>query len=558
MGPVPPTDNPAVRLLLRRILPTDAEFDAFCLDYFPSIKHRFSSSMDGVLKVNLLLEASDSEEVLQKLREAHPEKYRQQEAILHRQLPLFPVADKNLLAQIDELYRQRDLIRRGGGDTIGHDELLRALKKQMRQGPQLSANEILGDRYTLELVLGSGGFANVWLAWDRILKKYVAVKVLHGRWGLEHEQWQRFSRGALTMARLCQEHPSLFVMVLSDRIQHDGGFHYFAMEYLNGGDLFKAVLNRTLTRSRALEAIIQVGAALHIAHEQGLIHRDVKPQNILIGGDGAARLTDFDLVMAPDTTGNTRNGGLGTFIYAAPEAMDDAARVDRRADVYSLGMTAAFVLHGQKLPNKILQSTDRFIEELKCTPPIKAVLKKALKWEIEERYPTVEAFGLALRSALTEKRSASDDFYGFSRENVGNELVGTIVGPYEITHLIGRGGSSVVYSAQHREIGLRVAIKFLRPDLATHAVQIAHEARALSRQSHPSLVKIFALEQLPDGRPYIIMEYLEGISLRTMIRDSGSSFPVKLVCQIVGQIASTMSALHAAGIIHRGLVQSAN
>src|SRR6185369_14244683 len=110
---------------------------------------------------------------------------------------------------------------------------------------------------------------------------------------------------------------------------------------------------------------LAVGRALHYSHQQGMVHRDVKPQNILLDRAGKARLSDFDLVMARDTPGNTRSGGgLGTYFYAAPEAQQAGKDADHQADVYSLGMTTLFVLQGRELTQEVMYARRDVIEQL--------------------------------------------------------------------------------------------------------------------------------------------------------------------------------------------------
>jgi serine/threonine protein kinase len=111
------------------------------------------------------------------------------------------------------------------------------------------------------------------------------------------------------------------------------------MDYVGGGDLRRAVLAGELAQEKVLPVILAVGGALAYAHEKGVIHRDVKPANILLDRD-QPNLTDFDLVRAFDTTGGTQTQGmLGTVLYAAPEMLGDAKNASAAADVYSLAMT---------------------------------------------------------------------------------------------------------------------------------------------------------------------------------------------------------------------------
>jgi len=130
------------------------------------------------------------------------------------------------------------------------------------------------------------------------------------------------------------------------------------MEYVPNGDLEQRVLTANWQPSLTPVLLRQVAEALQHAHSQGLVHRDIKPANILMTRDGIPKLCDFDLVHAANSTGGTRTGALGTFLYAAPEALEDASRVGPSADIYSLGMVGIFALHGKRLPSEILRDPD--------------------------------------------------------------------------------------------------------------------------------------------------------------------------------------------------------
>lgn len=254
----------------------------------------------------------------------------------------------------------------------------------------------LSDRWDLIERLGRGGFAEVWKAWDEHLRVHVAVKILHAQFAGSAERRARFFRGARQMARLAHPH---IVRIVEPHAVSDG-FQLFVMELLAGGDLERAIVGGHLERAPALRAVVAIADAADCAHAQGLVHRDIKPSNILLTGDGVAKLTDFDLVLAGDTTAGTRTGALGTFLYAAPEALEDAGRVTPAADVYSLGMTAAFGLLGRRLGQAMLRVPERVLAEVQGFSATTAEILRAIDWEPDARHPTASAFGEALRAAL--------------------------------------------------------------------------------------------------------------------------------------------------------------
>lgn len=267
-------------------------------------------------------------------------------------------------------------------------------RRQIRQGNQLRPGDFLaGRRYKLIEVIGRGGFATVFKAFDKTLRRLVAIKVLHGQLADEKSRVERFERGARLMARLT--HPNI-VQVL-DPGGEDDGHHFFVMEYLQGGDLHRAILAGQMDSERALEIILGVGEALAFAHAQDVIHRDVKPHNILLDERGRPKLSDFDLVRAGDTTGGTHTGALGSFGYAAPEAMHKPQDADARADVYGLGMTAIFALHGAELnPHQMFRDPDGLVSSLDVARPVKRALLMAIHWEREQRYSDIEGFLAAI------------------------------------------------------------------------------------------------------------------------------------------------------------------
>ena len=130
----------------------------------------------------------------------------------------------------------------------------------------------------------------------------------------------------------------------------------------------------------------------------------MKPRNILLRADGSPALTDFDLVRAQDTLGATRTGPLGTVAYAAPEQNVDASRVDHRADICSLAMTAAFCVHGTQLPANAIYGREKFLAGLPCSAALRQVLQKAAATEPELRYESMAQF----RDALAKAREAVD------------------------------------------------------------------------------------------------------------------------------------------------------
>ena len=301
---------------------------------------------------------------------------------------------------LDAAYQRRDEQLAAGQDTSAANAEILDLKRRRRAGPQLKEGDFLLDgRFRLLDRLGHGGFATIWKCLDRRRHEVVAIKVLHGQYADDRTRRERFFRGARQMATL--RHPGI-VQVLEERLE-DEGFFFFIMEYLPGGDFHQSILQGLIARLDRLAVIATVGEALQFAHERGIIHRDIKPANIVLDQFHRPKLTDFDLVRAMDTTGGTRTGALGSWVYAAPELMTRPQEAGAPADVYGLGMTAVFALYGVDLPYDVIRDAAGFVQMLETSPAIKQILQRAIHWNWRERYPTVSEFSRALRLATPSR-----------------------------------------------------------------------------------------------------------------------------------------------------------
>jgi formylglycine-generating enzyme required for sulfatase activity/tetratricopeptide (TPR) repeat protein len=324
-----------------------------------------------------------------------------------------------LFTQLEDLYARREQLTLVAEDTRALDGEILDVRRLLRKGPQLQSGEFLLDgRYRLVETLGKGGFATVWKAYDRQRKELVAVKILHGQHSEERMRRERFFRGARKMAELI--HPNI-VRVLETKLDDDGWL-FFVMELVTGGDFCQAVLAGKLTDEEKLTIVSQVGKVLEFAHQQGVIHRDVKPGNVLLDGNGVAKLTDFDLVRAEDSTGFTQTRAmLGTLNYAAPEALDAPKDAGPPADVYSLASTTVFALLGGELPRGYYRDPSSTIAGLACSPALVQVLTQATAVDPGQRFASAGAFVAAVEEAavvveprpreraLPKGRDAQDD-----------------------------------------------------------------------------------------------------------------------------------------------------
>jgi uncharacterized RDD family membrane protein YckC/predicted Ser/Thr protein kinase len=190
--------------------------------------------------------------------------------------------------------------------------------------------------FRVEKVLGRGGMGSVYLGWDTSLERSVALKVLSPELAYDAEIVARFAREARTQAKV--RHPNVTQIYF---IGEDRGLHFFAMEYIDGSALDRLIESGDkLPWARALEYVLMTARGLRAAHNQGFIHRDVKPSNLLLEKDDVIKIADFGLVKSTSGDGELTQKGVivGSPQYMAPE-QGRAENVDHRSDIYSLGCT---------------------------------------------------------------------------------------------------------------------------------------------------------------------------------------------------------------------------
>ncbi|MER6124223.1 Stk1 family PASTA domain-containing Ser/Thr kinase [Streptomyces sp. NPDC001795] len=203
--------------------------------------------------------------------------------------------------------------------------------------------QVLDGRYRVDARIAVGGMATVYRAVDTRLDRVLALKVMHPTLAADGSFVERFIREAKSVARLA--HPNV-VQVFDQGT--DGSYVYLAMEYVAGCTLRDVLRERGALQPRAaLDILEPVLAALGAAHRAGFVHRDMKPENVLIGDDGRVKVADFGLVRAVDTVTNTTGAVLGTVSYLAPEQIEHGT-ADPRVDVYACGVVLYEMLTGAK------------------------------------------------------------------------------------------------------------------------------------------------------------------------------------------------------------------
>jgi serine/threonine protein kinase len=262
-------------------------------------------------------------------------------------------------------------------------------------------------RYRLIELIGRGGMGEVWRAYDPTMDRVVALKVLPENFAGDQVFQERFRREARAAAGLDEPH----VVPFHDFGEIDG-LLYVTMRLINGRDLQTVLAEGPLSPERAVRIIEQVAKALHAAHRIGLIHRDVKPSNILIAEDDFAYLIDFGIARAAGETGLTSAGSaIGTLAYMSPERLN-TGHADARADIYALTCVLHEALTGQRpYPGDSLEQ--QIVGHLTTPPPrpsmlqpgvpepMDAVIAKGMAKQPDQRYASTVELARAARDATT-------------------------------------------------------------------------------------------------------------------------------------------------------------
>jgi tRNA A-37 threonylcarbamoyl transferase component Bud32 len=276
--------------------------------------------------------------------------------------------------------------------------------------------ETIAGRYELEEVVGHGGMSTVYKAHDSLLERNVVLKVLHQQYNEDEDFVERFKREARSVAQL--QHPNIVTVI--DRGEEDGR-QYIVFEFIDGENLKELVVRKGRLDVRdALEIALEIAHGLAFAHDHGLVHRDVKPQNVLLNGDGRAKVTDFGIARSLDVDhGVTQTGTiLGTSNYIAPEQASGKP-VDAYTDVYSLGIVLYEMLTGEvpfpgesfvAIAMKHIQEPSPNVLDVRGDVPLRIAetIDRALEKDPEHRFPTMDAFAAEIEASLAELDHGED------------------------------------------------------------------------------------------------------------------------------------------------------
>ena len=271
-------------------------------------------------------------------------------------------------------------------------------------------NTLFDGRYRIMRKLGSGGMADVYLAEDEELGRRVAIKILNDKYAPDDQFVERFRREAKNAAGL--SHPN--IVSIYDRGEAEGTY-YIAMEYLDGRSLKELVVARgPLPIPDAIAATRQVLSALRFAHRKGVVHRDIKPHNVMADADGRLKVTDFGIARAGVSQMTEAGSIIGTAQYLSPEQARGAP-VDQRSDLYSMGIVLYEMLTGQvpftgespvEIAMKHLSDPPRPPSLLRpdIPPDLDMVVLRALAKNPEDRFQTAEEMDAELGARRRRRR----------------------------------------------------------------------------------------------------------------------------------------------------------
>ena len=283
----------------------------------------------------------------------------------------------------------------------------------------------ISDRYQIIKSIGEGGMANVYLAYDTILDRNVAVKVLRGDLATDEKFVRRFQREALSASSL--NHPNIVEVY---DVGEDNGQYYIVMEYIEGKHLKELLKKRGhLTITEVVDIMLQITDGMSVAHDSYIIHRDIKPQNIMILENGLVKITDFGIAMAMNATQLTQtNSVMGSVHYLPPEQANGKGAT-LQSDIYSMGILMYELLTG-KLPYRGENAVEIALKHLKEPLPsireeipnipnsIENIIKKATAKNIKNRYADAREMHEDLLTCLDDSRKNEPPYqFKYSENN---------------------------------------------------------------------------------------------------------------------------------------------
>ncbi|UCE24254.1 MAG: serine/threonine protein kinase [Candidatus Zixiibacteriota bacterium] len=402
----------------------------------------------------------------------------------------------------------------------------------MVQAAQAKKAVKIGD-YVITGRIGQGGVAEIYKARQESLDRDVAIKILSAQMTSDLDIVRRFERESMVIGRL--NHPNIVHVI--DKGQA-GGRYYFVMEYINGASLREVIDTPRIALKTKLEMIVQVCKALDYAHKNGVIHRDIKPTNVLIDRQGNALVSDFgiaQMVCAPDSEMTSSDIVMGTLSYMSPEQKISSTNVDQTTDIYAVGIMLYEILVGKKPLGHF-----KLPSEINSQLPIEfdSIILKCLAQEPKDRYQRAVELKDAILNVINHDDSASrtqemslngaDSFLGKCR--------------YLDTIKETRFGSTILVENRVNK-KLYVIKKHEKGEAGRK------EAKILGTLKHDNIIDIYGSGG-DNKSTVIIIEYAQGGSLaERMVR----RYDWEKAFQIVLAVASGLHHAHKNNIVHGNL-----
>ena len=412
------------------------------------------------------------------------------------------------------------------------------------------------DRYEIRQRLGEGAISTVYLAYDPAFGRDVAVKIIRAVFSDDRDFRRRFVRELRIIAQL--EHSA--IVPVYDFGEYEGQA-YYVMRYMSGGNLRLRLEEKgPLPLNEASIILKRLAAALDNAHAQKIIHRSIKPSNVLLDSEGLAYLSDFGFANYAEET-ITSPATVGSPPYMAPEQWRQE-RIGTFTDVYQLGALLFEMLTGQppyvaeelsELLYQILHKPLPLAQEINPQLPlaINDVLAKALAKNPAERYVSPSDMVADLHKVIEaeNEKKRSKKYLSKAPDKIRQ---------YKIKEVLGASRTSIVYLAQdliaERTLAIKVLSKTLFDDTMSRKF-LEREAEIFSKISrHPAIVPVYDSGQF-EGQPFIVMPYMSGGSLDKLLQKNG---PVSLLeaSKIIRRLADALDTVHSKGIIHRDIKPS--
>jgi serine/threonine protein kinase len=433
--------------------------------------------------------------------------------------------------------------------------------------------------YRIERAIGRGGMAQVYYGRDVKLDRPVAIKVIDARFRGKPAYAERFVREAKAAAAWRHEH-----IVQIYYADDEDELYYFAMEYVDGQDLGQLIAAHRAKGARMPhDEVLRIGhafaEALDFIHAQGVIHRDVKPSNVMVARDGRVVLTDFGLAL--DVGEGSLGEVFGTSHYIAPEQARRSADAVPQSDLYSLGVILYEALTGI-LPFDDPSPTAVAVQHITLMPPrprevnpqlnqaTEDVLLKALSKSPDERYQSGGELMDALAKALAGQSAAAGSLPAAAGppavarrpgRSGADDLIGQQVDEYRLEALLGQGGMARVYRGLDVRLNRWAAIKVIDTPFRTDAdyvMRFEREARAIAQLEHPHIVRLYRYGEA-GGLLYMAMQYVEGRNLHAVLasyRKKGVRIPAEEIGRIIREVCLALDYAHGKGVIHRDVKPS--